>query len=799
MGDSHLSPDELPGIGADVPVDLASDFNTLMGCLKGNPHDPERWKRLVDVAESSGDVPRIREAYDALLKQYPNTASAQIAYLRHFTNNTTPTRSDAKELLNRFLHASPSTELWNLYLTYVRRINSPTSSAGRENVRKAYEFALENIGQDRDSGPMWAGYIQFLSAGEGNSAWDASQKIEALRKTYHRCVQIPLDNVELLWSQYEAFEMGLDKITAKKFISHLSPAHMQARTVLRQLKIHLNALGINNQSGIFLPAPATFSGQERQLIARWKAYLKWEEANPLAIEAKDNALLISRIQMVYRKAVIRMRYYPEIWFMAYSWTTSVGNDGQPILKAGLEANPDSFALTYAYTELLEKAQLKEDQQDFTEIHTIYERFFSVLRVELARLSAVASEPPAYVPSGNASDLEAVAVNLPIEEELAVRKMNQDELHELKKQYSNAWINYMRFARRAQGQRACRDVFGKAREDEYIGWEVYEAAAMAEYRCNLKDGRLVAARIFELGMKKYSSELTYVLSHLRFLLTVNDENNARALFERVIGTFTPQEAKPIWECWSYSQYQYDDLEAVLHLERRMAELYPNDPPIKRFAQRHTYHSLDAIADHDLGFAKTRRLSPGATAPTLKPNGNGGGNEATTATQSFSPNSNKRPPPPLDRERETEYKRLRLDNSERDHLRQYSPPPPPSIQRNHLPPRRHEPPPKEIKPLQLPPILHCFVSQLPPRETFDGPIFSITALMDQIRQATIPSSASRSWPTPPPPSRFAGRPPPDYGPYQALGTSRRAAGEEVGTRLHQDICLGDVERKMQCNCV
>ncbi|KAJ7755187.1 Suf-domain-containing protein [Mycena metata] len=736
LPDSNLIPDEVPGIGTDAPIDTASDFETLMGRLKENPHDPETWKRLIDVAESSGDIPRVREAYDALLKQYPNTASAQTAYLRHFADNNA-TRSDAEELLNKFLRASPSVDLWNFYLTYVRRINSPTQPVSRENVRKAYEFALKNIGHDRDSGAMWADYIQFLNAGEGSSAWDASQKMEALRKTYHRCVQIPLENVESLWSQYEAFEMGLNKITAKKFMSDLSPAHMQARTVLRQLTIHLNGLGMNNQTGIFLPAPATFSGQERQLIARWKAYLKWEEGNPLAIEEKDNALLISRIQMVYRKAVIRMRYYPEIWFMAYSWTTSVGrkDEGLAILKAGLDANPDSFALTYAYAELLEKSQLTKDHRDFTEIHSVYERFFGVLRVELARLTAAASEPTVEAPNGDATDPEAAPADPPTEEELAERKKNQEELPELKKQYSNAWINYMRFARRAQGHKACRDVFGKARKDEYIGWEVYEAAAMTEYRCNLEDGRLVAARIFETGMKKYSSDATYVLSHLGFLLTVNDENNARALFERVIGTFTPQEAKPIWERWSRSQYQYDDLEAVLELERRMAEVYPNDAPIKRFAQRHTYHSIDAIADHDLGFAKTRKLATVSNSVADNAIGSTNGNGPTAAAQSFPPNPNKH-----DRDRD------------------------------------RPPPPKEDKPPQLPPILFHFVSQLPPRETFDGPVFNIDNLMDKLRTAVIPSSSSgaRSRSPPPPPRSRSGRPPPDYGPYQGPGSQPTRGG-------------------------
>lgn len=37
--------------------------------------------------------------------------------------------------------------------------------------------------------------------------------MDVLRKVYHRAVQIPLENVETLWKEYEAFENGLNKIT----------------------------------------------------------------------------------------------------------------------------------------------------------------------------------------------------------------------------------------------------------------------------------------------------------------------------------------------------------------------------------------------------------------------------------------------------------------------------------------------------------------------------------------------------------------------------------------------------------
>lgn len=224
-----------------------------------------------------------------------------------------------------------------------RRRNTGPST--RDIVRKSYEFALNHVGQDKDAGEIWNDYIQFLKAGDASSTWEEQQKMDALRKAYHRAVQIPLDNVERLWSELETFETNLNKITAKKFMSDLSPAHMQARAVLRQLSNHLNALypGSSSQD-LFLPSVPKFDAADRSLVGKWKAYLKWEETNPLEIEDKDKETLIRRIQGVYRKAVIRMRFYAEIWFMAYNWTNSIGkpDDALVILKAGLDANPTRY-------------------------------------------------------------------------------------------------------------------------------------------------------------------------------------------------------------------------------------------------------------------------------------------------------------------------------------------------------------------------------------------------------------------------------------------------------------------------
>lgn len=52
------------------------------------------------------------------------------------------------------------------------------------------------------------------------------------------------------------------------------------------------------------------------------------------------------------------------------------------------------------------------------------------------------------------------------------------------------------------------------------------------------------------------------------------SDARALFERAVGTFPADKARLLWERWARYEYQYGSLEAALKLEKRMAEVFPN---------------------------------------------------------------------------------------------------------------------------------------------------------------------------------------------------------------------------------
>jgi cleavage stimulation factor subunit 3 len=68
----------LSALGIDSPMEdepqepPPSEYDALNAHLAENPHNPDAWRRLVRVAEESGDVEKISATYEALLKQYPN-------------------------------------------------------------------------------------------------------------------------------------------------------------------------------------------------------------------------------------------------------------------------------------------------------------------------------------------------------------------------------------------------------------------------------------------------------------------------------------------------------------------------------------------------------------------------------------------------------------------------------------------------------------------------------------------------------------------------------------------------------
>ncbi|KAH8101899.1 hypothetical protein BXZ70DRAFT_932395 [Cristinia sonorae] len=736
-----------------------SRLAALRARVQEKPNQPDAWLELIAILKVLEDYDKIVETYEAMLKAFPNTPSIQLEYLTYVSESSEPSKFQTiATLFNRFLKVSPFVELWKYYLSHVRKLNSERNA--RDTVRKAYEFALNYVGHDQESGEIWRDYIQFLKGGEAPTTFDESQKMDAIRKAYQRAIVAPTALVEQLWNDYSEFENALNAQLAKKFLSDYQAAHAQARTAFLTLQNYTAALFPSSSSDDrqtpSLPRHPTFSSDDKVLMARWRQYLKWEESNSLGYDEKDKCKLHTRVQAAYRKAVVQMRFFPEFWYMAFFWTTSISSDAtlsegkrkekkeeaMSYLRSGIEANPESFVLNFAYAEALEEA--KEN----AEVHECFRKFIAVLHTQLEEMDNSQS-------SAANSQMNEASFNSQSSE--PAKTTASKELSDRRTEYGVAWIAYIRFARRAESQRAARDVFAKARKDKWTPWEVYEAAALMEYHCTKASD--VAMRIFERGVEKFPHEEELALRYLGFLISVNDDTNARAFFERIVPTFPPERARGLWDRWTRYEYQYGSLQSARDLEKRMAGMYPNEPPIKRFADRHKYLNVDAIAVRDLGFkfgrtgvasAQSGTVAAGSSSSSQAQSSQDVANSSQESAMSVvSSGSSKRPatssqhgrdvgPPPAKKHRVRSPSVSEASGSGRH--REGG-----SGRRDGS--RGRDEPAEQV--VNCPPVISWFMSVLPEASSYEGPVFKAEDMMHLLRNTVIPSSTGIGAPKPAPP--------------------------------------------------
>lgn len=103
----------------------------------------------------------------------------------------------------------------------------------------------------------------------------------------------------------------------------------------------------------------------------------------------------------------------------------------------------------------------EWQGNFDHIHAVYTSFLTRVRRRLV----------ANVGANNPDPIPGLTLNVGAD--------SLDTIEDLKKNYSNLWINYLAFTRRSGGHMAFRTAFGQAQIDQLVGWEVYRSAG--EYR------------------------------------------------------------------------------------------------------------------------------------------------------------------------------------------------------------------------------------------------------------------------------------------------------------------------------
>ncbi|OWP04685.1 hypothetical protein B2J93_5704 [Marssonina coronariae] len=627
-----------PAQGVSLPkARLPHDrIGILEDRIKEDPRgDLDAWLSLISEHRKRNKIDDARAVYERVIKVFPQSAELWVAYTEMELENDN--FSYAELLFGRCLMTVPNVQLWLVYLNYIRRRNdltNDTNGAARATVAQSYDFVLANIGIDKDSGRIWQEYIHFVRGAPGQiggSSWQDQQKMDQLRKAYQRAINVPMSSLNGLWKEYDQFEMSLNKITGRKFLQEKSPSYMSARSANTALENITR--GIARTTLPRLPPAPGFEGDQDYLqqVQLWKGWIQWEQEDPLALKADEPEVYKQRVLYIYKQAVMALRFWPEIWADAADWCFNNGleKDGDTLLNDGFLANPESCLVAFKKADRLESTlATAEADKDLAErgvivrapfdqlLDTLYEMYKSVKVRENLELDKIDEQP--YVDPVDAS-IRAITNAEEDEEDndaereyretakAARRKVVKDNFSAqselLSRTISFTWIALMRAMRRVQGKGSPKDavggvrkVFADARGRGKITSDVYVAAALIEHHV-YKDP--AGTKIFERGAKLFPEDARFTLEYLKHLLSINDTTNARVTFETVVGKLTSkpesvQKAKPLYSYFHKYESQYGELSQISKLEHRMAELFPDDPKLSRFASRYSGEGFEPTA-------------------------------------------------------------------------------------------------------------------------------------------------------------------------------------------------------------
>ncbi|OAT07053.1 mRNA 3'-end-processing protein rna14 [Blastomyces gilchristii SLH14081] len=609
--------------------------------------DTDAWLELINEHRSRNKLDSAREVYERFFKIFPSAAEQWVAYANMESENNELYRLE--QIFNKSLLSIPNVQLWSVYLDYVRRRNNlttDTTGQARGIISSAYDFALQNIGVDKDSANIWVDYIQFIRSGPGNiggSGWQDQQKMDLLRKAYQRAICVPTQAVNTLWKEYDQFEMGLNKLTGRKFLQERSPAYMTARSSFTELQNITREL-VRASLPRLPPAPGC-EGEEmyNKQVEIWKRWIKWEKDDPLVLRDEDGgAGYKARVLYVYRQSLMALRFLPEIWFDAadFCFQNEMESEGNDFLKQGIDANPESCLLAFKLADRIEVTT--ESEQDSrkrgAKAREPYDRLLDALYDLISKAKAQEAKDIAFVEESFSSQAESsrrhvmVVTNEEDEDEgddaakareaaknsqiEALKKKHAEAIGQLSKTISFAWIALMRSMRRIQGKgkpgemAGSRQIFADARKRGRITSDVYIASALLEHYC-YKDP--AATKIFERGAKLFPEDENFTLEYLKHLIDINDITNARAVFEMSVRRLAANpnnthKAKPIFAFMHEHESRYGDMVQILNLEARMRELFPEDPVLKQFLHRFSTPAFDPTAFQPI-------LSPSQTKPKL----------------------------------------------------------------------------------------------------------------------------------------------------------------------------------------
>ena len=581
-----------------------------------------------------------------------------------------------------------------------------------------------------------------------------------------------------------------------------------------------------------LPPTLGFDGdvEYQEQLDIWKRWIQWEKNDPLVLKVDEVASYRARIVFVYKQSLMAMRFWPELWAEAsdFCFANDLESEGDAFLVQGIAANPESCLLAFKRADRKELTSTKEEGDEAAirrgaAVREPYDKVLDALYDLFAKSKAREDQDVARIEANFSASNDVHLNGIKPDEENddnegddgrskekekavqieSVRNMHGLQQKLLSKTLSHAWIALTRAMRRVQGKgkvnhalAGSRGIFADARKRGRITSDVYVASALMEFHCyEVETGK----KIFERGLRLFSEDEEFALHYIKHLVANNDHTSkstptlsppfftranaipdARVVFETAVTKLahkpeTVSKAKPLYAFFHDFESRYGELTQIVKLEKRMSDLFPEDPALTLFSRRFAQQGFDPTVIRPI-ISPASQAKP-KTIPSIKA-------EAEAVIDSPQQrineiiNSPKRPLPADDdddspRPRKAARPESPLKGAAGRRLDQQK--------RNRQPemPQFTQPVPQPPPPPPLPRDVMFLLSIIPKAETYHATKFSAEQLVKLLRETNIPTSMAQIPPPPgargPPPSQpipsYQHMPPPiprpqnQYGQYNA----------------------------------
>jgi cleavage stimulation factor subunit 3 len=188
--------------------------------------------------------------------------------------------------------------------------------------------------------------------------------------------------------------------------------------------------------------------------------------------------------------MMNMRFFPEIWYSAGEYAKSKGKDSEAAeyMKSGIKANKISFLLHYQF------AEHEEVNHRISEVRATLESLISNISEEYEKMNKMADFMRIQIGMEDEVDAKMLSSKMTEAETQSIvdrqrkRKVKRDLIDQehgirvgkIADEATNAWIALMQAIRRAEGIKAARQVFAKARKAKPLSHHIFVASGTASF-------------------------------------------------------------------------------------------------------------------------------------------------------------------------------------------------------------------------------------------------------------------------------------------------------------------------------